>query len=150
VAKQEVLQQVDDAYTDLEQSLRQVNESAAGKQWYGEWNLKQILAHLIGWDEEMKGALERVARGERPTPEGVDYSDADAWNAQFADQFASGSWDDVMQRLDGAHSEFRSALAAVADESRFEEGKTAYRIAHNAVIEHYKEHAEAIRAWPNS
>ncbi|HET9200571.1 MAG TPA: ClbS/DfsB family four-helix bundle protein, partial [Dehalococcoidia bacterium] len=82
-----------------------------------------------------------------PVPEGVDYNDADTWNAGFAEKFASGSWPEVLQRLDAAHDKFRSALATIADEERFAEGKTVYRIAHNSAIDHYKEHAEAIRDW---
>ena len=147
MGKQEVLSELDKSYNELQDALRSVNEQTAGEQWYGTWNAKQILAHMIGWDEEMTGALERVARGERPVPEGVDYNDPDPWNAEFAQKFASGSWPEVMQRLESAHGKFRGALNNIADEERFAEGKTAYRIAHASAIDHYKEHAEAIRGW---
>jgi hypothetical protein len=147
MSKQDVLSDLDKSYNELREALRSVNEETAGKQWYGTWNAKQILAHMIGWDEEMAGALERVARGERPVPEGVDYNDADSWNAGFAEKLASGSWQEVLQRLEAAHTRFRSALDSVTDEERFAEGKTVYRIAHNSAIDHYREHAEAIREW---
>jgi hypothetical protein len=150
MGKQEVLNDLDQSYNELQQALQSVNEQAAGEQWYGTWNAKQILAHMIGWDEEMSGALDRVARGERPVPEGVDYNDADSWNAGFAEKFASGEWPEVLQRFDSAHAKFRTALGNVSDEERFAEGKTAYRIAHNAAIDHYKEHAGAIRDWANT
>lgn len=150
MGKQDVLNDLDQSYSELQAALRSVNDQAAGEQWYGTWNAKQILAHMIGWDEEMSGALERVARGERPVPEGVDYNDSDSWNAGFAEKFASGEWSEVMQRLESAHAKFRSALNSIADEERFAEGKTAYRIAHASAIDHYREHAEAIRGWATS
>ena len=36
---------------------------------------------MDGWLREMTPALERLTRGERPTPEGIDWSNVDAWNA---------------------------------------------------------------------
>jgi hypothetical protein len=147
MGKQEILTELDRSYDELQGALRQVNELATGEQWYGTWNAKQILAHMIGWDEEMSAALERVARGERPVPEGVDYNATDRWNAEFAEKFASGSWGDVLKRFEAAHAKFRSALDKISDEERFAEGKTAYRIAHASAIDHYREHSQAIREW---
>ncbi len=43
-----------------------------------------------GLVREMTAAVERAGRGERPTPEGVDYSNADTWNEKFALQANPG------------------------------------------------------------
>ncbi|MEX2238287.1 MAG: ClbS/DfsB family four-helix bundle protein [Dehalococcoidia bacterium] len=146
MSKQQVLAEVDEAYDELNQAVQQIDDKAAGEKWYGDWNTGQILAHLRGWDQEMTQALKRVAASERPTPEGVDYSDADAWNAKFTEALGGGSWQDAVAGWRSAHEALRSALEAVSDD-RFEEGKTAYRIAHATVIDHYKEHGAAISAW---
>ena len=45
---------------------------------------------MTGWFGEMTVGLKRVANGERPTPEGVNYSDADAWNAKFIATASAG------------------------------------------------------------
>jgi hypothetical protein len=52
--------------------------------WLGTWSIKEIVAHMDGWHREMIPALERLARGERPIPDGVSYEDVDGWNARFA------------------------------------------------------------------
>ena len=71
-------------YEQFRAPLEALDDGAYGETWLGEWNLSQLLAHMAGWYREMTAAIARTSRGERPTPAGVDYSDADAWNATFA------------------------------------------------------------------
>jgi hypothetical protein len=146
VGKQKVLDELDKSYSELTDAVESVDEAKADESWYGKWNVKEVLAHLIGWDREMTGALKRLAAGERPVPEGVDYNDADPWNDRFAAEFGKGRWQEMKTQLGEAHGGFRSALEAI-DEERFAEGKTAFRIAYTTGIEHYREHAPAIRQW---
>ncbi|MPZ24154.1 MAG: ClbS/DfsB family four-helix bundle protein [Dehalococcoidia bacterium] len=146
MSKQAVLDELDQAYTELDQELSSLDEQAGNKAWFGEWNVKQILAHVSGWHREMTSSLERVARGERPTPEGVDYSDSDGWNARFAAELTAPSLGEARAQLETTHQGFRKALEGV-DEDRFAEGKTAYRIAYATGTNHYREHGDAIRKW---
>jgi len=46
-----------------------------------------------------------------------------------------------------ASKEAFAAAARLVPDDRFEEGRAAYRILHNAGIDHYREHAPAIREW---
>ena len=57
----------------------------------------------------MTGAMERMARGEKPTPEGVDYSDADAWNARFAAAMRPQSSSTVVADLQQSFAKYRRA-----------------------------------------
>ena len=34
----------------------------------GLWGVREILAHIMGWQREMIPVLERIARGEKPSP----------------------------------------------------------------------------------
>jgi hypothetical protein len=45
--------------------------------WCGTWGVREILAHITGWQRELTPVLERLARGERPIPDGVSYADVD-------------------------------------------------------------------------
>ncbi|HXH21244.1 MAG TPA: maleylpyruvate isomerase N-terminal domain-containing protein, partial [Dehalococcoidia bacterium] len=103
-------------------------------------------SHVAGWHREMAGALERMGRGERPTPEGVDYSDADSWNAKFSSAAANTSPAAMLQELEASFQTFRSAAAALG-EDRFEQGRTVDRIVHTTGVNHYLEHGEQIREW---
>ena len=89
--------------------------------------MKDILAHIAGWQHQMTGAMERMARGEKPTPEGVDYSDADGWNARFAAAMRTQSATTVVADLQQSFANYKRAAAAIADD-RYGEGKTVNRL----------------------
>ena len=88
----------------------------------------------------MDDALERIARGERPTPEGVDYSDADSWNARFVETWGQSSGEAVLEELRVSKDLFVEAARQVPEE-KFEEGRAAYRILTTTGTNHYREHA---------
>ena len=82
--KAEVLQNVETESQKLQEAVKGLDNDQMAEAWLDSWSAKDILAHVLGWEREMIVFLERMARGERPTPEGVDYSDPNAWNAKFA------------------------------------------------------------------
>src|SRR5256886_17563774 len=77
--------------------------------WLGTWSVKDIVAHMAGWHREMAPALERLARGEKPIPEGVSYDDIDEWNARFTAAAKDTSVADVLVQFDKSHEEFSLA-----------------------------------------
>jgi len=82
----------------------------------------------------------------RPVPEGVDYSDADSWNARFAGQAAGRTGGEVLEELRASKEAFVAAAFQVA-EDRFGEGRAAARIMETAGFGHYEEHLAPIREW---
>ncbi|HXG41105.1 MAG TPA: ClbS/DfsB family four-helix bundle protein [Dehalococcoidia bacterium] len=146
MGRQELVHQLEQGFQELLQAIQGLSDEAATRVWYGSWSVRDIIAHIAGWHREMAAALERVARGERPAPEGVDYSDADAWNARFAQAYAQTPWPLVLQELRASKDALLAAARQVPEE-RFEEGRVAYRILHNAAIDHYREHIPAILEW---
>ena len=114
--------------------------------WYGDWSVRDILAHVAGWHREEIAMLERMARGERPVPESADYTDDDAWNARFVAKWRAASAGEVLAELK-ATKEAYVAAASWLPEERFEEGRTAHRLVQQGCTEHYREHTDEIRAW---
>ena len=114
--------------------------------FYGSWSVKDILAHVAGWHHTMAGAMERMARGERPTPEGVDYSDADSWNARFAAAMAPQNSSTVIADLRQSFATYLRAAQAIPDD-RWGEGKTINRIVETSGYGHYEEHLPAIKEY---
>src|SRR6266852_2464248 len=82
--RQELLERAAEEYRNFHQAIEGLNEEQLTEPWLGTWSIREIVAHMVGWHGEMKPALERMARGERPIPPGVSYEDLDAWNAKFA------------------------------------------------------------------
>jgi len=146
MAREDLLRELEKQFEALLQSVEGLSDEQFVKPWYGSWSAHDILAHITGWHHQMDDALERIARGERPTAEGVDYSDADAWNARFVDTWRNASPSAVVEELIASKESFVTAARGVP-EDRFEEGRAANRILHNTAIDHYREHAPAIREW---
>ena len=70
--KDEALAALDEGYRQFREPIAALDDAAYGEPWLGTWNLSECLAHMAGWYREMAGAIERVGRGERPAPDGVD------------------------------------------------------------------------------
>jgi hypothetical protein len=146
VNKQETLQRLQKDFDELLGSVNGLDEAALTRVFYGEWSIKDILAHVAGWHHTMSGAMERMARGERPTPEGVDYGDSDRWNASFAAAMAPQNATTVIADLRQSFATYKRAAEAIPDE-RWGEGKTIDRLVEGSGYGHYEEHLPAIKEY---
>jgi hypothetical protein len=144
--KDELLNLAAREYNAFEQAIHGLNEGQLTEVWLGTWSIRDIVAHLSAWHREMGPALERLARGEKPVPDGVSYDDVDAWNATFVAAKAAWPVDEILLELDRSHEYFMHVAAQVPEE-RVQPGKTAYRIIDANSAHHYKEHGDQIRAW---
>jgi hypothetical protein len=122
MSRDQLIAQLNDNFQDLLAVVQDLSDDQMTKVWFGEWGVREILAHVAGWHWEMSKALERIARGERPVPEGVSYDAADTVNAGFV-------------------------RAATGPEDRYEEGRTAARLLQGTGFGHYQEHLPQIREW---
>lgn len=145
-AKDELLNQAAREYNAFEQAIHGLNEEHLTEVWLGTWSIREIVAHLSGWHREMGPALERLARGEKPLPDGVTYDDVDGWNARFVAAKATWPLDEILLELDRSHEYFMHVAAQVPAD-RVQPGKTAYRIIDASSAHHYKEHGDQIQAW---
>jgi hypothetical protein len=141
--KQSALNEVQGGFDALLAAVSDLDESALNARFYGDWSVKDVLAHIAGWQTEMTAALERMARGERPTPEGVDYGDADAWNARFARSMQGQSGTTVLAHLRQSFANYVRAARAIPDD-RYGDGKTVNRLLETSGSGHYQEHLPAI------
>jgi hypothetical protein len=150
MSRNELLAELDRSFAELERAIDGLSHEQMLQRWYGadgeEWSVRDILAHITGWHHEMDDALERIARGERPTPEGVDYGDADTWNARFVETWAGASPEAMVAEFAKSKELFVEAAMQVPEE-KFEEGRSAQRIVATTGTNHYREHAPPIRAW---
>jgi len=145
-SKDELLLAAAREYKAFHEALHGLNEDQMGEVWLGTWSVKEIVAHMSGWHRELLPVLERIARGERPVPEGVSYDDVDAWNARFATPAKNTEITDLLLELDRSHEDFMLAADRIPA-ARFQPGKTAYRTVDGVTAHHYREHADQVRAW---
>ena len=83
-AKQDIIQATEQDYVKLRAAIDGLDEAQMSEVWLGTWGVREILAHVAGWQVEMLPALERLACGEEPYAKGS-YDDFDRWNARFVD-----------------------------------------------------------------
>lgn len=151
--KAEVLGELDAGYEKFRARIAGLGEDAYAEPWLGTWNLSQCLAHMAGWYREMTGAIERVGRGERPTPEGVDYSNADTWNDRFALEAKPGRA--ALEAWDAAYRGYRDAAGALPDRLYGEDPEKGRPLIGNrlldaAGIHHFAEHQPDLENWLKS
>jgi len=147
--KQTALTKLDEQFKALLGSIKGLDENAMSERFYDDWSVKDILAHIAGWQHTMKDAMERMARGEKPVPEGVDYSNADAWNAGFAGAMKAQNAETIVANLRQAYANYARAARAIPDD-RFGEGKTINRLLEASGYGHIEEHLPAIKSFASS
>ncbi len=143
----ELLQQLDEAYGDFREAIAGLNERQFEMKWLDRrWGVREIAAHITGWLGQLGAGLERMSRGEKPQPEGTDWSDVDRWNSTFAGHARGKRHDRILHELEHALDSFKQS-AMKLPEDRYAEGKTANRLFDAAGIGHFKLHTEMIREW---
>jgi len=140
---------LESAYAEFRRKVTGLPDDAWTERWMGTWTLSQLTAHMAGWFKEMTGAISRVGKGEKPTPEGVDYSNADAWNAKFAATATPGK--SAMGIFDLRFKEYVAAAQGLSDDmyGTNPEGKPRIgnRLLDGAGIHHFAEHGAQLDAW---
>jgi hypothetical protein len=144
--KQKLLQEADEAFSELQDSIRGLDEARMGRVWLGTWGVREILIHISGWHRAMIPALGRLGRHETPYPDGVSYDDADAWNARFVEAQSRAKTADVLSELKASHRDFVAAASALSEE-HLAAGAPARELFEGAGAPHYREHAAQIRHW---
>ena len=77
----------------------------------GDWSPKDVVAHLVGWDESMKTLIVAPEQFEPPY-------DVHRFNAQSVASRADKSWDEVCAEMNVNFQELGHALATVTPEQR--------------------------------
>ena len=62
----EISNQLHDVFAAFNETFAGITETQMLRQDFDKWNLKDIIAHVTGWNEVMGESLERVARGDSP------------------------------------------------------------------------------------
>jgi uncharacterized protein (TIGR03083 family) len=142
--KQAVIEETRAAYREFMDAVDGLNEEQLTKPFLGTWSVREITGHVIGWQEQMTIGFQRMANGERPSPEGANWADVQSWNDKFAAGVQGRSATELLQDLDSRVEGFIAAIRALPDD-RLGEGKTANRMAETAGYGHFREHAPEIK-----
>jgi hypothetical protein len=113
----------------------------------GEWSVKDVLAHIVSWEETAAPDLTRLARGDTPVLESIDLYAAnfDPMNAAIMSLRRNLPLDQVLRELIISHADFMAAVARLP-ESVLADGRFG-RVLVQITAEHDEEHAQHIADW---
>ncbi len=155
--KPEILQNIRQERAHLEATLSRVSaEDMETPGVEGEWSIKDILAHIVAWEQRMIGWLQEAAAGlvpQMPEP-GMTWDDLDLLNQQTYEENKARPLAEVQADFE---SSFQQAVQTVesieeADLSQAERfpwraGRPLWVMVAANTWWHYKEHGERIQAW---
>jgi len=83
----------------------------------GRWSVRDVLAHLLAWEEEAVTRLDLLA-AERPQDFAriVDEEELEAWNARAHQRYAGLALAEVMRRLRDVQGRILAALDSLSEE----------------------------------
>ena len=146
--KIQLIQQLDQARRELEAVLAGM---APHTEIYPNWTLKELLAHLTGWDEAVTSSLRAHAGGQEPAAPAT--LGIDVYNAESVETRLAISLEQTLQECQLAREQLKAALDDLPPE-KFDEpllfpwgptGKVRQLI--RVFVHHDLEHAEEIRKF---
>ncbi len=112
----------------------------------GDWSVKDILAHVSWWEEELIKHLPLILQGERPPRYSVLYGGIDAFNAQMTEKWRGLPISEVRKRLDETHHRLVAYLQSLPEEQLSSETRLRRRLGWDT-YKHYPLHTQAIQEW---
>lgn len=155
--KKQLLEQIKASRERLEAALDRVPQtriSEAGAQ--GAWSVKDLLDHIVVWEQRMLDWLETTLRGEQPQmlPEGMTWDDLDRWNQETFQARRERTLDQVLQDFEATYPQVLQTVSEISKEDLFQPDHFPWRedsplwimVAANTFW-HYDEHAQDIERW---
>ena len=87
----------------------------------GEWSVKDILAHLVDWEQRFIGWYKAGLRGEKPTtPEpGFTWRELPKLNQKGYERHKSDSLDDVLDHYENSYNEIVEIIETMSEQEIF-------------------------------
>ncbi|MCI0439611.1 MAG: ClbS/DfsB family four-helix bundle protein [Chloroflexi bacterium] len=143
--KDKLLDYLDESYDQFRASFADLSDTQMSGMVFGTWNVRDIVAHICGWNVVASESLDRMARGESPKPSGVDYSDTRVWDQLFVAERQGNSPEMVIGDFDASFAALRKSVEAMPD-GWFEVRRLRVGLL-LVEADHYRRHAAQIRQW---
>jgi hypothetical protein len=119
------------------------------------WSVKDILAHIVDWEQRMIGWIEESLDGDGPDLSS-DWSDEllNQLNQEIYESNKDRPLEDVLREFQLSYQQSWAAVKRLTDEDLFEpdrfrwrEGRPMWYIVEANMSGHYNEHNEMIEKW---
>ena len=143
--REEVCSLLEEAHKELLAAIDGLTLEQMAIPVFADWSVKDILAHIVSWEEYTLLDLQRLARGHMPALASFKQQEVDNFNALVMSLRRDFPLAQVMHELEANRKATIVALDALPDE-RLVQGQFA-RIWASITAGHDHEHAEHIRKW---
>jgi hypothetical protein len=94
----------------------------------GDWSAKDVLAHLLDWEQRFIGWYQAGLRGERPeTPApGLTWRQLDLLNQRIYEKYKDLPLEQVQEQSEASYQQILKLLEGVSEEDLFEPGRYAW------------------------
>ncbi len=145
--KQQLMNKLEQAWESFKESYAGLSDEQLVEPGVTEnWSVKDIIAHVSGWEEEALKYLPGILQGIRPPRYSVVYGGIDAFNAQTIERKRSLPLSEVRKQLDETHYRLVEYIQSVPEEQFTSETRFRRRLRLDT-YSHYPIHARAIREW---
>jgi hypothetical protein len=147
---EQMIAELDHAHEQMRMLLRDLEAAhAASRELYPTWTVKELLAHVSGWDDACIASLQAYTRGDVPATPAA--RGIDLYNQSSVAEREALSLDHVIREWEQTREVFKQAIRDFAPEKVDEQfvfpwgpkGTLAKLV--TVIAEHEEEHAEEIR-----
>jgi hypothetical protein len=145
--KQQVIDKVEKAWKDFHQAYSDLTPDQMGQSGVdGVWSVRDLLAHVSWWEDELLKHLPEILAGIRPQRYSVLYGGIDAFNALMTEKWAALTLAEVQHKVQATHMAVIEYLQSIPEE-HFKTGSKFRRRILLDTYGHYPYHAKSIRDW---
>jgi hypothetical protein len=145
--KQQLLDKLESAWTDLRQSYAGLDEALLTQPGVtDDWSVKDILAHVTTWEEEALKYLPLILNREKPPRYKDLYGGIDAFNAQMTAKKQTLPLAEILRQFDDIHRRLVALIQSAPEDQIVTETPFRRRVRLDT-YSHYPIHAGAIRSW---
>lgn len=94
------------------ETLSKFPQDKISEKLFGEWDLKDVIAHFVGWDVEFTNALKSLIKGEKYTYWGKIYE----FNDKVVKSSKGKTWDQVFTEFEKSGNDFIDIYKRIPDE----------------------------------
>jgi hypothetical protein len=145
--REQLLKRLDKAWCEFKESYAGLSDQERLEPGVtGAWSVKDIIAHVTSWEEELLKALPLILAGKRPPLYSVTHGGIDAFNAQATAKRSHLPLIAVLQQQDDVHQRVVEFVESAPEDQLGGDTRFRRRLRVDT-YSHYPKHAEAIRRW---
>jgi hypothetical protein len=114
----------------------------------GEWSIKELLAHLAGWDNTNRGAVQEILAGQKPSFWQYHDRDWQSYNARLVAEYKRENFSELLAVVEASHRRLIDYLQTVPADAYVKKRQIASLL--RTEIEDEEEHHSQVKAFRES